>query len=136
MSAIKCDVSLRLTDVQILGIPDANQISQKLQSRSLTFGYDDGKVTAVCPSNEDDQWSVNIKKSIVSALQMSANSKSSKSFVSEVDISGHCETIYEPILANGTVVRKVKTLNTCKDRQQLIWGLYPRRYCDRINAIY
>jgi len=48
----------------------------------------------------------------------------------ETDISGQCETIYEPIEVSKykTVIRKVKQMNKCAQRHQFNVAFFPRSY--------
>lgn len=42
---------------------------QTLEKYPLRFGFDDGKVVAVCPSQKDPVWAVNVKRAILSGFQ-------------------------------------------------------------------
>jgi len=75
-------MSLQLRDVQLTGVDNQFDLKQQLESQPLQFGFDDGKIVGVCPSVEDELWAINVKKSIISALQMTAKSTQTKSIVS------------------------------------------------------
>jgi len=109
---------------------DSFDTKQRLEATPLSFGLDDGRVVGVCPNEDDDQYSVNIKKAVISAIQMSARSTSVKSHVQEVDILGNCDTEYEPIGRRYATltIQKSKQLNRCSDRQYASLGLFPRAY--------
>jgi hypothetical protein len=125
-----CEMSLQLRDVQLQGIQNVFDLKQQLESNPIQFGFDDGHIVGVCPSLDDELWAINVKKSIISALQMTAKSTDSKSIVTETDILGKCETIYEPISKRYAtlVIQKSKALNRCSDRQQTQIGFFPRKY--------
>lgn len=128
-----CDMSLQLRDTRFQGLDSraALELSQTLDSEALQFGYSDGLITDVCPSEDDQHWSLDIKKAIISALQMSARTLQGKSFVeNERDILGECETTYEVIPAKFSkiMIQKTKRLNTCRGRQLAEISLFPKSY--------
>ncbi len=77
-----CEMSLHLRDVRLKGIHNVFNLKQKLESQPLQFGFDDGRIVGVCPSVEDELWAIDVKKSIISALQITAKSTNAKSIVS------------------------------------------------------
>jgi len=79
-------MSLQLRNVQLTGVQNEFDLQQQLESQPLQFGFDDGRVVGVCPSVEDELWVVNVKKSIISALQMTAKSTQTRSTVSLINI--------------------------------------------------
>jgi len=127
-----CELGLQLSDVQIGGLNTEQQYTfkQALEANPLMFGFDDGRIVGVCPSVDDQDYVIDIKKSIISALQMSARSTSSPSIVMESDILGDCETQYIPEARHysSIVIQKHKSLNTCSGRQQSLIGLFPRAF--------
>jgi hypothetical protein len=127
-----CELGLQLSEVQINGLNAQQQFSfkQALEANPLMFGFDDGRIVGVCPSLDDQDYVVDIKKSIISALQMSARSTTSKSIVMESDILGDCETEYTPESRyySSIVIQKHKSLNACSRRQQSVIGLFPRAF--------
>ena len=46
--------------------------ASELQKRPLSFTWQDGSVESVCPEREDPAWVVNIKRSVLSMLQHTA----------------------------------------------------------------
>jgi hypothetical protein len=44
----------------------------ELEKRPLSFSWQDGTVDSVCPDKEDPVWVVNIKRSVLSMLQHTA----------------------------------------------------------------
>ena len=47
--------------------------SGTLQTESLTYAFNDGKIGKICASNDDPEWALNIKKGILSSLQSSSS---------------------------------------------------------------
>ncbi|XP_054158579.1 uncharacterized protein LOC128956889 [Oppia nitens] len=142
-----CDLAVQLRRVRIQGYDQelSQQLASELEQWPLQVAYDDGRVEAVCSTSDDNEWTLNVKKSIVSALQMSARSPSKRSLVDESDVSGDCETEYWPTSSSAksgqTVYRKTKRLNSCENRQHVISGLFPRVYDQQLplpllNASY
>ena len=115
----QCDLALQLEGVAIGGLADsaaAQRMQRQLEATPLVFGYSDGQVTDVCPAPDDLDWALNVKKSIVSALQMTAQSLDKRSVVRETDILGACQTVYEPVSARygKHVLRRTKNLRACE----------------------
>ena len=113
-----CDLSLQLRQTRLLGLEsqEALQLAQQLEAQPIQFGYDDGVVTDVCPSQQDEKWAIDVKKAVISALQMSSRSLSQSQTLMESDIVGDCETTYEPLTGHYAkyVLRKTKRLNRCE----------------------
>lgn len=77
-----CEMVLRLRQVELSGIKQAPQMARQLEEETLHFAYDDGQVVDVCASLNEHTWALNVKKSIISALQMSSTDLSQKKTVS------------------------------------------------------
>jgi len=122
-----CEATLLLKEVSV---PQFPELKSQLELFPLQFGFDDGRVVGVCQDPEDADWSVNIKKSLLSALQMSARSTMTSSVVRENDFLGTCDTSYTPITKKFStiVMRKEKALATCDSRTRARVGLFPRSY--------
>ncbi|KAH7640192.1 apolipophorin [Dermatophagoides farinae] len=112
-----CEAVLRLQNVAIDGVPNGAELASELASKSFAFGYFNGRILGVCPANDDQDWSLNIKKAIVSALQVQFDENKDK--VEESDFSGRCPTEYRKIRNedNMVVMEKRKDLNLCDDRR-------------------
>ena len=113
-----CDLSLHLVNVQLSGQQDESQqqeLERELESQPIGFVYSDGHVGRVCPSRDDQQWTQDVKRALISGLQMSAQSLERTSVTSELDILGECETTYRPISSRFQtyVIEKTKRLNNC-----------------------
>jgi hypothetical protein len=120
-----CEFSLQLREVELTGIPDPTEMQDLLQLNPLQFGSFDGKVLGVCPADNEEIWALNVKKSILSALQMTAKSVTEESIVKESDFSGLCDTSYKPSTSDDstiTTIEKTKTLNNCEKRRKNIRG--------------
>lgn len=114
-----CDLALQLEGVTIGGVADgaaAQAMAAELESSPLVLGYSDGHVTDVCAPEGQSTWSLDVKKSVASALQMTATSLHARSTVVESDVLGACDTEYEPLSARfgKTVIRKIKRLAACE----------------------
>ncbi|OTF82535.1 hypothetical protein BLA29_002845, partial [Euroglyphus maynei] len=134
-----CETVLRLRQVKIVGIEDERQAAEmktQLESYSTHFAIQGGEIEHVCAEHVESEWTVNIKKSIVSSIQVSAKSLTEKSSVLETDINGQCLTEYTPVNEwrygqdkTATVeIVKTKQLSKCNKRHQINLGLFPRSY--------
>ena len=59
-------------------------LARALEARGLRFSFQDGRVEALCASDADDAWVVNIKRGVLSALQNSMTTLDDDSTVLEV----------------------------------------------------
>lgn len=117
-----CEMVLRVRQAQINGIEDneqTNHMKAQLERQSTHFAYENGRVGSVCSEENEAEWTTNIKKSILSAIQMSAESIDKKSSILETDVNGQCQTDYQPDREwkhseNTFTVVKTKQLDKCK----------------------
>ncbi|KAI2809838.1 hypothetical protein BLOT_000990, partial [Blomia tropicalis] len=126
-----CELVLQLRQVHLTGTKNDSDLSQQLEKESVHFSYENGRVKHVCSSTNDEKWIVNIKKSIISSLQISTSNLSTKQTVYETDISGHCETIYEPISSidlKTIIIRKEKLMTTCGQQNQFDIAFFPQKF--------
>jgi hypothetical protein len=134
-----CDLALRISDARITGVEAeaAHALKLELESEALQFAYDSGRVQSVCASHADPEWALDVKKAVVSALQMSARSLTAPSVVVERDISGECETYYSPLLSkyNSFTIQKTKSLDKCGERQSFLTALFPRQYYSDVTSL-
>jgi hypothetical protein len=110
----------------LTGIPDPNEMQKLLQLNALQFGSFDGKIFVICPIDDEELWVLNVKKSVLSALQMSAESLTEESIVNERDFSGLCPTFYKPVKSDDstvTTIEKSKILTDC-DQRRKYYGIY------------
>lgn len=78
-----CELVLRLSHVKVLDVLEANYFETKLLANSAHFAYEDGRLVQVCAADDEDASILDVKKSIMSALQMSSPSITSKQLASE-----------------------------------------------------
>jgi hypothetical protein len=126
-----CELALQIRDSRFEGVDDSQSLAQSLEAFPLHFGYDDGVVTDVCSVAGDQQWALDVKKAVVSALQMSARSRSPQT-VFERDVVGDCETSYSPIASKAW--KKTKALNLCRNRATTHVGLFPRAFAPSLYS--
>ncbi|RWS30577.1 apolipophorins-like protein, partial [Leptotrombidium deliense] len=112
-----------LENVKVEGVDNKETRADELQKEILSFAYDDGLIRNVCPSVNERSDVLNIKKAILSAMQVSVKELGSRITVDERDILGDCETIYDEMNAfdkhsEGTKLKKTKILSTCRNRIQ------------------
>ncbi|XP_015790080.1 uncharacterized protein LOC107366951 [Tetranychus urticae] len=136
----KCELSLQLENVELTGLQSDHALKRELEDRLIGFSYQDGSIASVCPSPEDSNWSINIKKAIISALQVSSTPKSGKTIVTEVDILGECETNYEAVAIPSSSnvlesIKKFKNLRNCNQRQANVFSLFPTKYSTDLNSV-
>lgn len=79
----QCELVMKLRKVHVAGLAASGQaLAEQLQSKAIHFAFEDGTVVDVCADQEDDQWVIDVKKSIISALQMSSSDVSQQETVS------------------------------------------------------
>jgi hypothetical protein len=126
-----CELALQLREVVARGPVDVYALKAALEAAPLMFGYDDGVITRVCSSPDDQDWAINVKKGVLSALQVSASkSLSGQSIVRETDILGTCDTTYEVVSRDyrGVTIQKTKDMRSCINRHEAVLSLFPREY--------
>lgn len=139
-----CDAALRIRNTEIYGLnsEDTDSVSnmkRQLESESTHFSIDNGRIEHVCADKNENEWTLNIKKSILSAIQVTSENLNEKETVIETDINGQCETIYQPInqwkygssydnKKTAINIMKTKDLSKCNQRHQINLGLFPRSY--------
>nr|AAX94762.1 vitellogenin [Portunus trituberculatus] len=125
-----CDVAISFKGTKVdgkTGLPG----SDKLERYPLVVAMTDGRVQRVCSHPDDDTWAINMKKGVVSALQISLPSLSISNSglnFTETDVLGTCPTYYE-VQGEGArvLVKKEKNHRLCKEH-------YPTP--DEINLPY
>lgn len=114
----ECEAALNLKNVVLEGVPNGAELAAELSAKPLSFGYSNGRLLGVCHAKGDEDWSTNVKKAVVSALQVQYQEE--KSNVDEHDFSGRCPTDYHKMLSpddSTTVLEKRKNLNLCDERR-------------------
>ena len=86
----QCELVMKLRGVTFSGFEhqaSERSLAQQLESSPIHFALEDGVVTDVCADQADEQWLVDVKKSIISALQMSSQSVAQQQTVSVLLLS-------------------------------------------------
>ncbi|XP_066536340.1 uncharacterized protein [Hoplias malabaricus] len=93
-------------------------IREALEKTPLRFQLQGGKVTALCPQEAEQVWTLNIKRALLSMLQTSHSGRAREK-VRETDVYGTCISSYEQ---NGPSVVKTRHLQQClRDRVNDFW---------------
>ncbi|CAL8077850.1 unnamed protein product [Orchesella dallaii] len=133
-SSSKCDLKLQLKNVRFEDLTsgpsdytpstDPNFFKTQetqLEEHPLLFGFEDGKIEQICSHQDDDVWTLNVKRGIISMLQNSLEKLSSSSnIIHEIDINGRCPTVYVwegEAWGGGVSYKKIKDLTQCTSRQ-------------------
>ena len=113
-----CESSLRLKNVAIDGVAGGDALAAELTANPAGFGYLNGHIYGFCPAKGEAEWAANIKRAVVSALQVSASGEDVIQ-VDESDFSGNCPTRYAPVEKKGEEITmsKKKDLNACSNRR-------------------
>ncbi|CAN8004489.1 unnamed protein product [Ixodes hexagonus] len=115
-----CLLSLKLLDVELQGVSVANRyvFKEALEKHAVLFQMEEGIIGEIRHDPSELPWAMNIKRAIISMIQIPRTSIDSNSIVSETDIFGTCETKYSPmdIRRDGGIVKKSKNLATCFGR--------------------
>lgn len=132
-----CELALQLSDVRVRGPVDGFEYKRTLEMEPILFSFDEGRIQHVCASDDDQTWAVNLKKGLISSLQVGFSSLEGSSIVRESDILGECETKYEASSRSGSrvTIRKTKDMKTCGQRHQSVAALFPKSYSSPDFAI-
>ena len=57
------------------------EFKEALERQSLHFSFQDGRIEAICTSNNEPTWVVNIKRSVLSAFQNSMSNFSDENLI-------------------------------------------------------
>lgn len=107
---------MHLRKVQINGPKEVEMMKSQLERYSTKFSQDNSKIESICFDDAEETWSLNLKKAILSTIQVSARDETEQ-FV-EKDILGFCQTKYDQISTN--TLQKTKYLNTCTKRSKSV----------------
>ncbi|XP_068231190.1 vitellogenin-like isoform X2 [Palaemon carinicauda] len=115
-----CDIAVSILNPVWDGTVIEPHKASVLERYPLMVAVSDGRVQHVCSHPDDVTWSINMKKGIASAFQISLPSNSSINsglMYTETDIVGTCPTRYE-VKEEGkeeVIIRKEKNHRKCKD---------------------
>merc|ERR1712178_371963 len=124
----RCELALTLSGVSLedvdptsatrTPVPQVEEFRTALQAYPLRFALYSGRVEGLCPMEAEESWVLNVKRAIISGLQMTAP-KDLTETVQETDVVGECEATYSPMSSSWstTTVRKTKDLLACTGRQ-------------------
>ncbi|XP_050735467.1 uncharacterized protein LOC127007963, partial [Eriocheir sinensis] len=108
-----CDLKLQVMNLVVEDVSedDAKWFSEAVQEHDLHFSYQHGTITHLCPHDDEEAVATNFKRGILSALQMTVSPRGNQSdvVVSEVDVTGQCDTKYSLVLEPTLEVTKTKT---------------------------
>lgn len=116
-----CQYGLDVHDIQLIGPDKAKaKFENKVQlSKIVQFTLSDDKLEPeICASPDDSDISLNIKRALISLLQLNDASHE------EVDIFGKCKTNYAVTKQDdgSFVVTKTRDLNSCSHRESFVNG--------------
>ncbi|XP_050023796.1 apolipophorins-like [Dermacentor andersoni] len=115
-----CIFSFKMADVDLQGVSVANRYAFKeaLERHPLTMYIEDGIVGEIRHHPEELPWALNVKRAIISMMQIPRSALDANSIISETDVFGTCETRYTPgnVGRTGGTVTKSKNLATCFGR--------------------
>ncbi|KAK3864352.1 hypothetical protein Pcinc_029948, partial [Petrolisthes cinctipes] len=93
-----CDLKLKVDDFEVdeASEVEGEWLKEAVTQHHLHFSYQNGRVEAVCPDIQEATQATNIKKAILSAIQVSLPSLNNTTpvYITERDVSGECETKY------------------------------------------
>jgi len=121
-----CEHILKLENLNVEGASNdqKSKLVSELEAHNLAYSFQDGEIANVCPLSEELKWTLNVKKAILSALQVAPKTvltELSTANVEEKDINGNCETTYEMQSSNTEQYKiiKSKNLKSCGNRMSV-----------------
>merc|ERR1712018_150910 len=126
----RCEMALRMSVVSLedvnpvdgtrAHVTQAFEFKRSVQEKTLRFSLVNGRVESVCPEDGEQAWVLNIKRAILSGLQMTVpRTIDTTTTITESDVVGDCEAVYSPHSTtwNSKTLRKTKDLLACTGRQ-------------------
>lgn len=127
-----CHYGLEVQDVTLIAPDKAKtKFNNKLQlGKTVQFTLSGDKLDSeICASPDDSDISLNIKRALISFLQLNEGS------VEEVDIFGKCHTNYVVTKKDeGYTVTKTRNLNTCSHRETFVNGFITGVFNENSNV--
>nr|BAL42280.1 Vitellogenin-B [Haemaphysalis longicornis] len=115
-----CLISMKMADVELQGVSVANRYAFKeaLERHPVVVHIEDGIVGEMRHDPAELPWALNVKRAVISMMQMPRTAADAKSIISETDVFGTCDTTYSPgnMDRNGGTVLKSKNLASCFGR--------------------
>jgi hypothetical protein len=97
--------------------PKVYPLFRNLTNNPIWFKQENGTVIEIYPSLQDREEIINIKRSIVSALQVTIRDQDGVWSETETDILGKCKVhMTQSQLGNETIVLKKRDMDTCDNR--------------------
>ncbi|XP_015921887.1 apolipophorins-like [Parasteatoda tepidariorum] len=123
----QCEMVLQLKNLRVsqkLSPEEITELTQKLEL-PVPFSFNDGAVEQVCPSQDEDLQSLNIKKGLISSFVNTMSELNKPQEVKEFDSLGHCMTKYT---VQGSEIRKQKSLKSCTNRHSSVTAMITNPY--------
>ncbi|XP_064476537.1 apolipophorins-like [Ornithodoros turicata] len=115
-----CLLSMNLRDVTLQEVNVANRraFKEALERFPIVFRVEEGIVGEIRHAPQERPWATNVKRAIISMLQIPRTAVDANSIITETDVLGSCETRYSPVsVTHGeTTIIKTKDLATCFGR--------------------
>ncbi|KAF2356430.1 Lipid transport protein N-terminal [Trinorchestia longiramus] len=102
-----CEMILALSHVRLADSSDPSpKFSAALVDNPLRFGFDDGRITAVCPAKDEPLWVLNFKRALLSTFQNSMKDfeRLRPVITEDVDVTGTCVSNYTAVIDPSGVV--------------------------------
>ncbi|TGZ73993.1 hypothetical protein CRM22_001205 [Opisthorchis felineus] len=123
-------ISPCLAEIKLMEVREKSQVSYEgedvqyaspldyASDKAVQFCYDNGRIQKVWMHDEDSTQLSNLKRAILSHLQLSIDSLELPTYTIENDISGRCITEFHPVKQGTTNVTIMKTKYTtgCTDK--------------------
>ncbi|XP_017062686.2 apolipophorins [Drosophila eugracilis] len=115
-----CGYTLQLSSVKVSNTKES--VEKKILSsiqKPVQFTLVNGLLEPqICSDSGDLEYSLNIKRAVISLLQSGLNTEH------EIDVFGQCPTHTSTSnVGNANIITKVRNLNSCVHREQIINGL-------------
>ncbi|XP_046669753.1 LOW QUALITY PROTEIN: vitellogenin-4 [Homalodisca vitripennis] len=125
-----------LTTLQLIDIKSDEDLGESHRELSLPFRvvFQDGVLESLTVAPTDTDWSINIKRALLSLLQLDIKyiAAGELAFISEeVGLYGKCkaEYIVQPFLGNLKHVKKILDLQSCWNHPITLWSSSPKFIC-------
>lgn len=122
LSELKLSDSIPKENSEIIEHPNSQDFAEALGEFTLRFSFKDGIIDELCPHEDEQNWTLNFKRGILSLLH-----NTMKRFdldyenEEEVDVRGKCSTNYNIIGVKDTslLIEKTKDLKSCQGNSRL-----------------